>query len=147
MQRFALLFLFFAACTNSTPNLRRQAEQEMLAADSAMSAQALQEGFNKTLLAYADTNVVKYQEGALPIIGKQALAAFWQGKPDTKAISWKPFKAEAAASGELGYTLGYWQFTAPDTTLHGNYYTIWKKQPDGRWKFVLDGGNGTPAPK
>ncbi len=32
------------------------------------------------------------------------------------------------------------------TTTYGNYVTVWKRQPDGKWKYVLDGGNTTPAP-
>jgi hypothetical protein len=31
-----------------------------------------------------------------------------------------------------------------DTVEYGNYVTIWKRFPDGRWKYVLDGGNDTP---
>ncbi len=141
-----LSFLFVLSCTTPPPDLRQQAEREIRAADIAMSTQAVQDGFNHALLAWSDNDVVKYQEGSLPIIGKAALSTLWEGKPDTKAISWKPFKVEAAHSGELGYSLGYWQYVTEDTTLHGNYYTIWKKQADGSWKFVLDGGNGTPAP-
>jgi hypothetical protein len=29
---------------------------------------------------------------------------------------------------------------------YGNYMSVWKKQDDGSWKFVLDGGNTTPPP-
>jgi ketosteroid isomerase-like protein len=28
-----------------------------------------------------------------------------------------------------------------DTTIFGTYTSIWKKQSDGTWKFVLDTGN------
>lgn len=104
------------------------------------------EGFHKTLLLYADDSVVKPQEGQLPVIGKQALIKYWAGKDETKDISWSPYKAEASKSGELGYTLGNWKFVTKDTTLYGNYYTIWKKQNDGKWKFIVDGGNNTPSP-
>jgi hypothetical protein len=30
---------------------------------------------------------------------------------------------------------------------YGVYVTVWKKQSDNSWKFVLDGGNDTPPPK
>jgi ketosteroid isomerase-like protein len=147
MQKLLPCFLLLFACTNTPADQGQQAATEIRTADSTMSAQAEKEGFHKTLLRYADEQVVKYEDGLLPVIGKAALTDFFKAQGgDTKAISWKPFKAEAAASGDLGYTLGYWKFSTPDTTLHGNYYTIWKKQPDGAWKFVLDGGNGTPLP-
>ena len=111
-----------------------------------MSALAAKEGFHKALLAYADDNVVKPQDGELPVIGKTALEKYWSDKPETKELSWEPFKAEAARSGELGYTLGNWKLVLKDTVLYGNYYTVWKKMPDGKWKFAVDGGNSTPAP-
>jgi ketosteroid isomerase-like protein len=30
---------------------------------------------------------------------------------------------------------------ADSSKSQGKYVTIWKKQADGSWKFVLDGGN------
>jgi ketosteroid isomerase-like protein len=59
-------------------------------------------------------------------------------------ITWQPFKAEA--SGDLGYTIGNWKYQTKDTIMYGNYCTIWKRQQDGNWKFVFDGGNNTPKP-
>ena len=28
-----------------------------------------------------------------------------------------------------------------DTIMQGTYVNIWKKQPDGTWKLILDSGN------
>ncbi len=127
-------------------DLAAQSRQEIWDTDIAMSDMAVKEGFNKTLLAFADDSIVKPKEGEFPVIGKKALEEYWAGDEDTQAISWKPFKAEAAKSGEMGYTLGNWTFVTPDSTYYGNYYTFWKKQPDGKWKWVVDGGNNTPVP-
>lgn len=146
MRKLFPVLVFIAACAEAPADMSEQAEQAILAADRTMSEQATREGFNKTLLLYADSAVVKFNEGQYPIIGKNALTQLWQGQADTKRLSWEPFKAEAARSGDMGYTLGYWTYAAPDTTLYGNYYTVWKKQADGSWKFVLDGGNGVPGP-
>ncbi len=60
-------------------------------------------------------------------------------------------KAEVSASGDLGYTFGGFAFkiktkAGVDTTYYGDYITIWRKQPDGKWKFVFDGGTDTPHP-
>lgn len=154
MNKLLLFLLLFVACTqkpletkNENPDLSAQSRQEILDVDIAMSDKASKEGFNKTLLEYADDNLVKPKEGEFPVIGKKALEEYWAGDEDTKAITWKPTKAEAAGSGELGYTLGTWTFVTPDTTMYGDYYTIWKKQKDGTWKWIVDGGNNTPAPK
>ena len=89
---------------------------------------------------------MKPQEGEHPVIGKKALEAYFAGKEDFKTLSWKPFTADASRSGDMGYTIGNWTLAAPDTTYHGNYYTIWKRQADGSWKWIYDGGPGLKEP-
>ena len=142
---FALILL--SACSQMQKDMSKQAAQEIITTDKSMSDLAVKEGFFHTLLKFADENVVKPQEREYPVIGRQNLEKYWSGKPDTKNISWVPFKAEASKSGDMGYSLGDWKLTTQDTTYYGNYYTIWKRQNDGSWKFVVDGGNGTPAPR
>ena len=136
-----------SANQDSKEDLSEQSEKEIWETDLMMSDLAIRDGFNKALIMYADDSLVKPKEGELPVIGKSALENYYRDREDTKDISWKPFKVEAAKSGELGYSLGNWTFVAEDTTYYGNYYTIWKKQTDGKWKWVVDGGNGTPAPQ
>jgi ketosteroid isomerase-like protein len=146
MKRIIAVTFLLISCNSQQTDLHKQAADEIVQTDKDMNVLASKEGFYKALLAYADDSVVKPQEGQLPVIGKSSLEKFWSDKPDTKDISWEPYKAEAARSGDLGYTLGNWKLVSKDTTIYGNYYTIWKKQPDGKWKFTVDGGNSTPKP-
>ena len=146
MKKIIGIVCLLISCNSRPTDLRKQAVDEIVQADKDMNTLASKDGFYKALLAYADDSVIKPQEGELPVIGKAALETYWKDKPDTKEISWEPYKAEAATSGDLGYTLGNWKLVSKDTTLYGNYYTIWKKQPDGKWKFIVDGGNTTPKP-
>ncbi len=146
MKNLLFGLILFSACAQKPKDLSKEAAAEIIKADMAMSDMAVKEGFHKTLLQFADDSLVKPQDGELPIIGKAALEKYWTGKTETNAISWGPFKAQAAQSGDLGYTLGFWKYVTKDSTYFGNYYTIWKKQGDGNWKFVVDGGNNTPSP-
>jgi ketosteroid isomerase-like protein len=46
----------------------------------------------------------------------------------------------------MGYTYGIYtvEMDSPEGTVvtkEGTYATIWKKDKDGNWKFVLDTGN------
>lgn len=136
--------ILFSGCTSTQTDLSEQAKNEIISADLAMSDLAVKEGFHAALLAYADDSVIKPSEGEFPVIGKEALTKYWEGKEDVKTITWAPFRAEAAKSGDMGYTFGNWKFAAKDSSFYGIYYTIWKKQQDGKWKFVADGGNNTP---
>ena len=114
--------------------------------DRQMSALAEKEGFNHAILFFADDSIVKFNEGKLPILGKKSYDSSFDKSHDTHAISWYPLAAEVAASFDLGYTWGNWKYAAIDTTMYGNYFTVWKKQADGSWKVKLDGGNNTPKP-
>lgn len=146
MRKLLFGMLALIACNSTPTNKGKQAAEEIAQADIDMSLFASREGFNKALLMYADDSVVKPKDGELPVFGKPALEKYWSGKPDTKHLSWEPFKAEASASGDLGYTLGNWKLVMDDTVLYGNYCTIWKRQADGKWKFTFDAGNNTPKP-
>jgi ketosteroid isomerase-like protein len=146
MKKIFIAAFLIASCNTQPNNMSKQAAGEIIKADKEMSDLAMKEGFHKALLLYADDSVVKPQENELPVIGKTNLEKYWQDKADTKDITWIPFKAEAAASGDIGYSLGNWKYAAKDTTMYGFYYTIWKKQKDGAWKFTVDGGNNSPKP-
>lgn len=64
---------------------------------------------------------------------------------------WAPVVASAAPSGDFGYTVGEAVIApregAPGATAHSKYLTVWRRQPDGRWRFVADAGNARPAPR
>lgn len=62
------------------------------------------------------------------------------------SLTWAPVSAEVSRGGDLGYTIGRYEARrlGPDgheTVSTGSYVTIWRKQPDGGWRVVLDIGN------
>lgn len=142
----AASFLISPGCSLPEKNTSEELKQQIINADKLMCEMAARNGFNNSILFYADNNIVKLSEGKLPIIGKAAFAASYDTNSDVKTISWTPVNAKVSESGELGYTWGNWKFIANDTVFYGNYFTVWKKQSDGNWKVVLDGGNTTPKP-
>ncbi|GAC1588039.1 MAG: hypothetical protein NVS3B19_07390 [Ginsengibacter sp.] len=147
MKKALLALIILASCSPKITDLSVKSVNEIAAADIAMSDLAAKIGFNQALLAYADDNVIKPQENRFPVIGRKNLSEFFGERIGPKTISWAPYRTEAARSGDFGYSVGKWTLALKDTTMYGEYYTIWKKLPDGKWKFVLDGGNGTPKPK
>lgn len=144
MKKFVIALIFFSACRPPQTDISTQTAKEISDADIAMNNIAIKDGFYKALLMYAEDSVILPREGKLPIMGKANAIKAWDNKPGTTGISWAPYKAMASASGNMGYTFGFWQFKSKDTTTYGNYCTIWHKQKDGSWKFVFDGGNNTP---
>jgi len=64
-------------------------------------------------------------------------------------IAWTPDSAVVSRSGDLGYTYGANEVTAPDTsgqlvTTRGRYLTVWRKDADGKWRCAED--IASPAP-
>lgn len=140
------LFLIVAFSCSRHPDTEHL-KNEIIKTDRAMSDLAVKEGFLNSILFYADENIVKLNEGAFPVIGKKQFQETFANKPGPKTLTWEPVNAEAAESGDFGYSWGNWKFILKDTVIYGNYFTLWKKQKDGKWKVALDGGNTTPPPK
>ena len=65
-------------------------------------------------------------------------------------LDWYPVLSDLAASGEMGFNLGPSVVTpppgSPDKPRHGYFFSIWKLQPDGRFKVALDIGGDTDGP-
>lgn len=123
----------------------KQCEQEIMDADKAFSDYSVTHGQIASFLEYAAPDVVLIKPNMFPIVGHEKLKEHYSGKADnTFVLTWEPKYARVAKSGELGYTYGYWQFylkSQPEIIEKGTYATVWQRQSDGKWKFVLDLGN------
>lgn len=148
MKKIIIGLIIFSSCTHSQKeDLSMQASKEIMDADIAMSNLATKDGFYKALLAYAEDSVIIPREGRLPMMSKAEANANWAEKPVIKELTWKPIKARASSSGDMGFSFGYATYQGKDTITYTNYCTIWHKQKDGSWKFVYDGGNNIPKPE
>jgi ketosteroid isomerase-like protein len=71
-------------------------------------------------------------------------------KPAPVVLKWEPEFMDIADSRDFGISTGPWEaqeyrpFTAPLAT--GYFLTVWKKEANGTWLVLLDGGSETPAP-
>jgi ketosteroid isomerase-like protein len=118
-------------------------KQKMMDNDRAFSALSKAKGMKNAFLEYIDSNGVLLRPNQLPIVGADAIDYLIQINDSSYTMQWEPKGGAIAQSGELGYTYGLYAVkpSSKDTTLYGTYVSIWKKQADGSWKFVLDSGN------
>lgn len=64
-------------------------------------------------------------------------------RPDNEVrLEWWPNFAGISMSGDLGFTTGG---VAVNGQRTGHYFTVWKRQPDGAWKWIYDGGSNASA--
>jgi ketosteroid isomerase-like protein len=75
--------------------------------------------------------------------GIATVAASLDGAPaGDRSLAWWPRYAGIAQSGDLGFTTGTFSIDAARTP-RGQYFTVWKRQPDGYWRWIFDGGPGS----
>jgi len=71
-----------------------------------------------------------------------------EGKPSPIVLKWEPEFMDIANSRDFGISTGPWEVQEyrPNTPplFTGYFLTVWKKQSNGEWKVILDGGSTTP---
>jgi ketosteroid isomerase-like protein len=125
----------------ATTDTLRQLEADFMKA-------AVERGAEGYMSYYAE-DAVEVPNGADAIHGKANIAktmGFLNDK--NNQLTWTPVDAGISISGDLGWTSGTYEFRSKDKdgkvkVEQGKYTSIWKKQPDGNWKVVLDMGNAS----
>ena len=137
---------------NKSPEHIKQLNQSLIDTDRNFYRVSTQKGLGRAFIDFADDSVSLIRDNEFPIIGKTELAKHYLNhESDIKPLYWGPVKAEASPDGQLGYTLGKWEYQGVDKsgkkiTEYGDYLTVWKRQENGLWKYVYDGGGSTPGP-
>ena len=127
------------------PQANAQVVDEFIAAERAFAAFTAERGIRAGFLAHLAHDGVVFTP--LARNGIEAYSAAPQS--ETTVLEWAPIFAEASAGGDLGYTTGPWQTRpAPGDSVNGSgyYFSIWRRDDEGRLRVVLDLGTGADAP-
>ena len=134
------------------------AKEDMLAADRAFSDMSVKNGAHAAFLRFHDGRCASLrrrssadprQGGRGGVLRRRREKENPDGEKNSR-LEWTPLEAEASPDGVLGWTRGTWIYsgTKKDGTkqkVTGYYITGWKRQTDGKYKFVLDiGGEDGP---
>lgn len=140
----ALMGLSAAACT-SVPN-SSPGEELRLMETSREWARAAESGNIDAIVSYWADDAAVMMPGLPTFRGKDAIRAYVAESMKVPGfrITWEPL--EAQVSGDLGYLLERTQVTTPNAsgkleTQQFRAVTIWRKQPDGSWRNVVDIAN------
>jgi len=84
------------------------------------------------------------------VVGPDAVRDFYATVAPGTSLTWRPVYAWVTSSRDLGFTVGESVATGRGPSgaavqRFGKYLSVWQKQRDGTWKFVVAGGNATPA--
>ena len=144
-MRFAVLVIIicFAVVANG-----QSALQEMVKTEQAFSKMAEETNTRDAFLAFIADDGLLFRPGA--VNGKKWMLEHPGPPPGDKKplLAWQPAYAGMAASGDMGFTTGPWEAKADINDEkpqgYGHFVTVWKKQADGTWKFVVDLGISHP---
>jgi len=127
-------------------NLNAQRLEEELASliqtDIQFSDFSLKYGINKAFIEFADDSAVLLKPNRLPIVGLSAIKDYHSKIDDSNfSLSWQPLNAKVSESADHGFTYGIWKLSAGNIQQEGTYVSIWHKNKNGEWKYILDSGN------
>ncbi|MBI1401391.1 hypothetical protein [Hyphomonas sp.] len=123
--------LIMAACATAP------APAPIVAAERAFADDGYARGVKASFKAYAAPDAVMFAPERVYVhhfFGAQSDAP---ADPSRPHLVWWPLAAGISASGDLGFTTGPYAY---DEDRRGYYFTVWQRQPDGEWKWVIDAG-------
>ena len=147
MRRMTLLLFALLAIPQSTTM------NGQTTSDAAAQVREAERGFARTMSvrdygAFATfiADEAVFFNGQNPTRGKPAVLAAWKGFFDGAAapFSWEPEIVEVLASGTLALSSGPVRNAQGQQTATFN--SIWRREPDGRWRVVFDKGAPVCAP-
>ncbi len=107
---------------------------------------SIDHGMKEAFLRFAAPDGVIFRREAV-----NAIEAWAQVNPaPTALLTWWPVYADVSRAGDLGWTTGPYELREKPSDEKpagtGHFFTVWRRQPDGSFKFVLDLGAPHPAP-
>jgi len=142
MKHLLILVLIMAtACSSPSEKYAEKYKAQIIQTEIEFAKLADEAGVAAAFYEYAADSAVIGRGGKI-IKGRDAIREYYEKnlRPGTR-LQWAPDFADV--SGDIGYTWGNYTHSVPDSTgkiteSHGVFHTVWKRQPDGSWRFVWD---------
>lgn len=122
--------------------------QEMVKTEQAFSKTAEDKNTRDAFMAFIADDGVLFRPDA--VNGKKWMLEHPVPPSDKRPLlAWQPAFAGIAAAGDMGFTTGPWEAKSDRSDAkaagYGHFVTVWKKQQDSTWKFVVDLGINHPV--
>lgn len=136
-----LMSFLFTAATAAAADLKSLVE-----AERAFSRLSAEKGIRTAFLANLAPDAVVFRP--TPVPGRDAYQKLAAEVP--ARLTWRPTFADISRAGDLGYTTGPYELRpngeGTGAPSYGHFVSVWRVQPDGSWKVVIDVGNSHPRP-
>lgn len=108
-------------------------------AERAFAAMAKTDGQWTAFRAFAADDAILFVPQA-----EKAHAWLKDRKDPPAALTWSPSRSWLSCDGKTGYNTGPW--SSPGGKAVGYFSTLWRKQADGSWKWLIDHGDALASP-
>lgn len=141
MPVFFLVAILLIMCKQP----EKEKVESLIKIDKNFSNYSLKHGYKKAFLVFADSNAIILRDNSMPVKGIKNLSnVFDTLKATSFQLIWEPLDGDISNAGDIGYTYGKYQiFDSTDMKNeigNGTYVTVWKKNNQNKWKWVLDCG-------
>jgi ketosteroid isomerase-like protein len=145
MKIISLLSIILLALGATAQEQEHSAVASLVEAERGFCKAAIANGIRDAFIANLADDAILFRPRA--VAGKKWMI---DQPPRPGLLTWEPIFADVSRAGDLGYTTGPSEFRrngpGDKEVRYGNFVSVWKKQPDGKWKVVLDTGISTPPP-
>lgn len=141
-MRFTKLLLagaFVAACSQAQDDAPDASP--VIAAERAFAAEAGRIGWVEAFLAFSTDDAIVL--GAAPENAHEALSGIDPANRGDTSLTWGPDFAGVSRGGDIGFTTGPYNGGG---AAFGQYFTVWRRQDDGGWNWIYDGGTNQRTP-
>lgn len=113
--------------------------QNMIKHEYAFAEKAAKSSTRDAFIAFIADEGIMFRPH--PVNGKEFME---KSKPNGGWLIWYPERASISLSGDIGYTTGPASYRKEkgdsNDIWFGNYLSVWRKQKDNSWKFLIDYG-------
>jgi len=127
--------IFLAVLAGCATTDKRITPAPVVAAERAFAADGAKRGWAAAFRSYAAPEAIMLSPD--PVNAHESLAKV-QGDGET-TLDWRPAYAGISRTGDFGFTTGPFLIRGREGVV-GHYFTVWRLQSDGTWKWIFDAG-------
>jgi ketosteroid isomerase-like protein len=123
---------------------------EMVETERAFAAMGAEKGVRVSFFEYFGEEGIAFVPHPMKLREFARANPLPDPPPAEYRLEWWPVYGDVAESGDLGYNTG--PSLRTDVTgqnrpsRHGFFFSVWRKDPGGKWRVAVDMGTETPGP-
>lgn len=138
------VWVTLSACEIGYAARQEQWTTEIRQTEEAFAKMAADKGLAEAFSFYADAAAVIKRGADSLISGIEGIKNYYsQPFYSNVSLSWQADNITVADDGSLGFSYGPFRWASTDSSgavqeFTGIFHSVWKRQPDGSWRYIWD---------